>query len=156
MFVVKKKQDKQAFLQENQLQFSFFTTRNANFAMLQLQVRQEKALQRYDDTESEISQLLSRHSNEIHVLHERLRRTQERERKAERQLRDTEERFQRGQATISRLKKLVEQRDLGARDDLSRRLEEEKLRAQEAERKLKVNRQWNKRSNLLLDLLDSD
>ncbi|KAL3979824.1 phosphoserine aminotransferase [Sarotherodon galilaeus] len=108
-----------------------------NRILRQLQVRQEKALQRYDDTESEISQLLSRHSNEIHVLHERLRRTQERERKAERQLRDTEERFQRGQATISRLKKLVEQRDLGSREELSRRLEEEKLRAQEAERKLK-------------------
>lgn len=90
------------------------------------------------------------------MLRERLRRTQERERKAERQLRDTEERFQRSQVTILRLKKLVEQRDLGAREDLSRRLEEEKLRAQEAERKLKVNRQWNKRSNLLLGLLDSD
>uniref|UniRef100_UPI0037E7EB87 lebercilin n=1 Tax=Semicossyphus pulcher TaxID=241346 RepID=UPI0037E7EB87 len=108
-----------------------------NRILRQLQVRQEKALQRYDDTESEISQLLSRHSNETHVLRERLRRTQERERAAERRLKDSEEQLQRSQAAITKLKKLVDQRELGARDELSRRLEEEKARAQEAERKIK-------------------
>ncbi|XP_070844096.1 lebercilin [Chaetodon trifascialis] len=108
-----------------------------NRILRQLQVRQEKALQRYDDTESEISQLLSRHTNETQVLRERLRRTQERERVAERRLKDSEDQLQRSQVTINRLKKLVDQRDLGARDELSRRLEEEKARAQEAERKIK-------------------
>lgn len=101
-------------------------------------MRQEKALQRYDDTESEISQLLSRHSNETHVLRERLRRTQDRERAAERRLKDSEEQLQRSQATITRLKKLVDQRDLGTKDELSRRLEEEQARAQVAEHKIKV------------------
>lgn len=105
---------------------------------LQLQVRQEKALHRYDDTESEISQLLSRHTNETKVLRERLRRTQERERAAERRLKDSEEQLRRSQSTIARLKKLVNKRELGARDELSRRLEEEKVQAQEAERKIKV------------------
>lgn len=107
--------------------------------MPQLQVRQEKALQRYDDTESEISQLISRHSNETHVLRERLRRSQERERAAERHLKDNEEQLQRSQATIARLKKLVDKRELGTREELSRRLEEEKTRADEAERKIKVH-----------------
>ena len=107
--------------------------------MPQLQVRQEKALQRYDDAESEISQLLSRHNNETQVLRERLRRTQERERAAERRMKDSEEQLQRSQTTIVRLKRLVDQRELGARDELSRRLEEEKTRAQEAERKIKVD-----------------
>ncbi|XP_028996326.1 lebercilin [Betta splendens] len=108
-----------------------------NRILRQLQVRQEKALQRYDDTESEISQLLSRHNNETHVLRERLRRSQERERAAERRLKDSEEQLQRSQATITRLKKLVDQRELGTRDELNRRLEEEKARAQEAEHKIK-------------------
>ncbi|XP_076612998.1 lebercilin [Chaetodon auriga] len=108
-----------------------------NRILRQLQVRQEKALQRYDDTESEISQMLLRHTNETQVLRERLRRTQERERAAERRLKDSEDQLQRSQVTIARLKKLVDQRDLGARDELSRRLEEEKARAQEAERKIK-------------------
>lgn len=112
---------------------------NFLFSTRQLQVRQEKALQRYDDTESEISQLLSRHTNETHVLRERLRRSQERERAAERRMKDSEEKLQRSQATIARLKKLVDQRELIARDELSRRLEEEKTRAQEAERKIKVS-----------------
>ena len=94
---------------------------------------------RYDDTESEISQLLSRHSNETTVLRERLRRTQERERAAERRLKESEEQLQRSQTAVIRLKKLVDQRELGARDELSRKLEEEKTRAQEADRKIKVN-----------------
>ncbi|XP_054474560.1 lebercilin isoform X1 [Anoplopoma fimbria] len=108
-----------------------------NRVLRQLQVRQEKALQRYDDTESEISQLLARHTNETNVLRERLRRTQERERAAERRMKDSEEQLQRSQTTIARLKKLVDQRELGARDELSRRLDEEKTRAQEAEQKIK-------------------
>uniref|UniRef100_A0A1A7WVN3 Leber congenital amaurosis 5 n=1 Tax=Iconisemion striatum TaxID=60296 RepID=A0A1A7WVN3_9TELE len=108
-----------------------------NRILKQLQVRQEKALRHYDDTESEISQLLSRHSNEIHVLRERLRRTQERERVAERRSKDTQEQLQRSHLTITRLKKLIDQRELGARDELSRKLEEEKTRALEAERKIK-------------------
>ncbi|XP_039638722.1 lebercilin isoform X2 [Perca fluviatilis] len=108
-----------------------------NRVLRQLQVRQEKALHRYDDTESEISQLLSRHNNETHVLRERLRRTQERERATERRMKDSEEQLQRSQGTIARLKKLVDQRELGTRDELSRKLEEEKTRAQEAERKIK-------------------
>lgn len=109
-----------------------------NRVLRQLQARQEKALQRYDDTESEISQLLSRHNNETHVLRERLRRTQERERAAERRLKDSEEQLQRSRASVTRLKRLVEQRELGERDELSRRLDEEKARAQEAERRVKV------------------
>ncbi|XP_037607559.1 lebercilin isoform X1 [Sebastes umbrosus] len=108
-----------------------------NRVLRQLQVRQEKALHRYDDTESEISQLLLRHTNETHVLRERLRRTQERERAAERRMKYSEEQLQRSQTTIARLKKLVDQRELGARDELSRSLEEEKTRAQDAERKIK-------------------
>lgn len=119
-------------------------------------MRQEKALQHYDDTESEISQLLSRHSNETHVLRERLRRTQERERAAERRMKDGEEQLQRNQATIARLKKLVDQRELGTRDELRRRLEEENTRAQEAERKIKVNLYSINLVLSMLDLFSSD
>lgn len=73
------------------------------------------------------------------MLRERLRRTQERERAAERRWKDSDEQLHRSQAAAARLKKLVEQQELGARDELSRRLEEEKSRGQEAERRMKVN-----------------
>lgn len=72
------------------------------------------------------------------MLRERLRRAQERERAAERRFKDSDEQLHRSQAAVARLKKLVEQRELGARDELSRRLEEEKARGQEAERRMKV------------------
>ena len=92
----------------------------------QLQQRQEKALQRYDDTESEISQLLTRHSGETQALRQRLRRVQERERAAERSLKEAQEQLQRSQAAVGRLRKLAEQQELGPREELSRRLEQEK------------------------------
>ena len=104
----------------------------------QLQVRQEKALHRYDDTESEISQLLTRHSNETTSLRERLRRAQERERASERRLKDAEERLQRSQAAEARLRRLAEKQELGPREDLSRQLEQEKTLGQEAQRRVKV------------------
>ncbi|XP_035473575.1 lebercilin isoform X4 [Scophthalmus maximus] len=108
-----------------------------NRTLRRVLLRQEKDLHRYNDTDSEISQLLSRHSNEKHVLRELLRRTQDRGRTAERRLKDREEQLQRSQTTIARLKKLVDRRELGARDELSRRLEDEKSHAEEAERKIK-------------------
>ncbi|KAM9840074.1 lebercilin [Aulostomus maculatus] len=120
-----------------ELQLRIDELQKENRVLRQLQVRQERALQRYDDTESEISQLISRHSNETHVLRERLRRTQERERATERRLKDSEEQLHRSQVTVTRMKKLVDQRELGTRDELSRKLEEEKARVQEAERKIR-------------------
>ena len=104
----------------------------------QLQVRQEKALHRYDDTESEISQLLTRHSNETTSLRERLWRAQERERASERRLKDAEERLQRSQAAEARLRRLAEKQELGPREELSRQLEQEKGLGQEAQRRIKV------------------
>ncbi|KAG7508648.1 hypothetical protein JOB18_020073 [Solea senegalensis] len=105
-----------------------------NRILRQLQFRQQKALQHYDDTKSEISQMLA---HETRVLREQLRRTQERERTSERRLKDSGEQLLKNQTTIMRLKKLVSQRDLEVRDELNRRLEEETARAEEAERKVK-------------------
>ncbi|KAM9783028.1 LOW QUALITY PROTEIN: lebercilin [Neosynchiropus ocellatus] len=102
-----------------------------NRILRQLKIRQEKALQRYDDTESEISKLITQHSNETHALRERLRRTKERERAAERRLKESEEQLRRSRSTIARLNKLVEHKELGVRDELSRKLEEETVRARE-------------------------
>uniref|UniRef100_A0A8C5BM70 Lebercilin domain-containing protein n=1 Tax=Gadus morhua TaxID=8049 RepID=A0A8C5BM70_GADMO len=108
-----------------------------NRVLRQLQLRQEKALHRYDDTESEISQLLTRHSNETTSLRERLRRAQERERASERRLKDAEERLQRSQAAEARLRRLAEKQELGPREELSRQLEQEKGLGQEAQRRIK-------------------
>ncbi|XP_013999096.1 lebercilin [Salmo salar] len=108
-----------------------------NRILRQLQHRQEKALQRYDDTESEIAQLLSSHANETTALRERLRRTQERERVTERRLKDTQEQLQRSQSSLGRLRRLAEQQELGPREELTRRLEQERVKDQENQLKIK-------------------
>ncbi|XP_041720833.1 lebercilin [Coregonus clupeaformis] len=122
-------------LAELQLHTDLLTKENR--VLRQLQHRQERALQRYDDTESEIAQLLSRHANETTALRERLRRTQERERDAERRLKDTQEQLQRSQSSLGRLRRLAEQQELGPREELTRRLEQERAKDQENQLKIK-------------------
>ncbi|XP_077444065.1 lebercilin [Stigmatopora argus] len=108
-----------------------------NRILKRLLTRQEKALQSYTDAESKISQMLSCHANETHALRERLRRTRERERAAERRLKEKEDQLLRSHATLGRMKKLVEQRELGAREDLSSKLDQERGRTYQAELKIK-------------------
>ncbi|XP_077408217.1 lebercilin isoform X2 [Vanacampus margaritifer] len=120
-----------------ELQLRIAELQKENRILKQLQTRQEKALQNYTDAESKISQMLSCHANETHVLRERLRRTRERERAAERRLKEKEEQLLRSHSTIGRMKKLVEQRELGAREELSCKLDQERARTHEAELKIK-------------------
>ncbi|XP_049613922.1 lebercilin isoform X2 [Syngnathus scovelli] len=120
-----------------ELQLRIAELQKENRILKQLHTRQEKALQNYTDAESKISQMLSCHASETHVLRERLRRTRERERAAERRLKEKEEQLLRSHATVGRMKKLVEQRELGAREELSCKLEQERARTHEAELKIK-------------------
>ncbi|KAJ8355745.1 hypothetical protein SKAU_G00185390 [Synaphobranchus kaupii] len=108
-----------------------------NKALRQLQRRQERALGRFDDTESEIAQLISRHGNETHALRERLRRTQERERAADRRLRDVDEELRRAKAALQKLRKLADDRQLGEREELARKLAHAQDRLQEDDRRIK-------------------
>nr|XP_057912687.1 lebercilin [Doryrhamphus excisus]XP_057912688.1 lebercilin [Doryrhamphus excisus] len=120
-----------------ELQQRIVELQKENRVLKHLQLRQEKALQNYTDAETKISQMLSCHASETHVLRERLRRTQERERVAERRLKEKEAQLMRSQVTVGRMKKLVEQRELGAREELTCKLEEERARTQEVELKMK-------------------
>ncbi|KAI4900693.1 hypothetical protein NFI96_033778 [Prochilodus magdalenae] len=108
-----------------------------NRLLRQLQLRHEKALQRYSDTESEISQLISRHNNETHALRERLRRSQERERTAERSYREADAQLQRCRSQLERLQQLADDQNLGEREELSRKLTHTQAKAQESERRVK-------------------
>ncbi|XP_051516870.1 lebercilin-like isoform X3 [Myxocyprinus asiaticus] len=108
-----------------------------NRLLRQLQLRQEKALHRYNDTESEISQLLSRHNNETHVLRERLRRSQENQRAAEHRLRETDTQLQRCRSQLQKLQRLADDQNLGEREELSRKLMHAQAKLQESERRVK-------------------
>ncbi|NXM68885.1 LCA5 protein, partial [Serilophus lunatus] len=117
-----------------------------NRALKRLQHRQEKALNKFEDTENEISQLLARHNNEIRILRERLRKSQDRERATERRLRDSEEELYRTKNVLQKLKKLSADKHLAERDDLAKklalaesRLEDKEKRVKDLERNLELS-----------------
>lgn len=119
-----------------------------NRLLRQLQLRQEKALHRYNDTESEISQLLSRHNNETHVLRERLRRSQENQRTAERSLRETDAQLQRCRSQLQKLQHLADDQNLGEREELSQKLMYAQAKFQESERRVKVKKKNDKQTTV--------
>ncbi|KAG9347657.1 hypothetical protein JZ751_005229 [Albula glossodonta] len=121
----------------SELQLHLDQLQRENKVLRQLQHRQERALHKFEDTENEIAQLISRHNNEVHVLRERLRRSQERERATDRRLRDTEDELRRTKATLQKLRKLAEDRNLGEREELSRKLVQAQGRLQDSDRKVK-------------------
>ncbi|NWW43853.1 LCA5 protein, partial [Pedionomus torquatus] len=108
-----------------------------NRALKRLQHRQEKALNKFEDTENEISQLLARHNNEVRILRERLRKSQERERASERRLKDSEEELYRTKTVLQKLKKLSADKHLAERDDLAKKLAYAESRLEESEKRIK-------------------
>nr|XP_005299666.1 lebercilin isoform X2 [Chrysemys picta bellii] len=108
-----------------------------NRALKRLQYRQEKALNKFEDTENEISQLLARHNNEIRILRERLRKSQERERTTERRLKESEDELYRTKNSLQKLKKLSEDKHLAERDELAKKLASAENRLEESEKRIK-------------------
>ncbi|NXO01248.1 LCA5 protein, partial [Rhinopomastus cyanomelas] len=108
-----------------------------NRALKRLQHRQEKALNKFEDTENEISQLLAQHSNEMRVLKERLRKSQERERAAEKHLKDSEDELHRTKTALQKLKQLSADKHLAERHDLAKRLAHAESRLEDSEKRIK-------------------
>ncbi|NXP74762.1 LCA5 protein, partial [Ramphastos sulfuratus] len=108
-----------------------------NRVLKRLQHRQEKALNKFEDTENKISQLLARHNNEIRILRERLRKSQERERVTERQLKDSEDELYRTKTALQKLKKLSADKQLAERDDLAKKLACAESRLEDSEKRIK-------------------
>ncbi|NXP24016.1 LCA5 protein, partial [Scytalopus superciliaris] len=108
-----------------------------NRALKRLQHRQEKALNKFEDTENEISQLLARHNNEIRILRERLRKSQERERATERRLKDSEDELYRTKTALQKLKKLSADKHLAERDELAKKLASAESRLEDREKRIK-------------------
>ncbi|XP_041106289.1 lebercilin-like isoform X2 [Polyodon spathula] len=108
-----------------------------NKALRLLQHRQEKALNKFEDTESEIAQLISSHNNEVRTLRERLRKSQEKERTTERRLRDSEEELFRTKSSLQKLRKLAEDKQLAERDVLARKLSQAETRLEYNDRRVK-------------------
>lgn len=109
-----------------------------NKALKRLQYRQEKALNKFEDTENEISQLIARHNNEITALKERLRKSQDKERATEKKVKDAEGELFKTKFSLKKLKMISEARHLPERDDLAKKLVAAELKLDDTERKIKV------------------
>lgn len=109
-----------------------------NKALKRLQYRQEKALNKYEDTENEISQLIARHNNEITALKDRLRKSQEKERVSEKRVKETEGELLRTKISLQKLKKISEAKHLPERVDLAKKLASAELKLDDTERRIKV------------------
>ncbi|XP_078255953.1 lebercilin [Rhinoraja longicauda] len=120
-----------------ELQVKLEDLQKENKILKRLQYRQEKALSKFDDTENEISLLLSRHNNEIRILRERLRKSQEKERAMEKQLKDTEDELYRSKSSLLKLKKLSEDKHLIERDELAQKLAKAEIKMEGSERRIK-------------------
>uniref|UniRef100_A0A8C6QX41 Lebercilin domain-containing protein n=1 Tax=Nannospalax galili TaxID=1026970 RepID=A0A8C6QX41_NANGA len=121
----------------SELQVKLAELLKENKALKSLQYRQEKALNKFEDAESEISQLIFRHNNEITALKERLRKSQEKERATEKRVKDTEGELFRTRFSLQKLKKISEARHLPERDDLAKKLVSAELKLDDTERKIK-------------------
>lgn len=121
----------------SELQIRLAQLLKENKALKSLQFRQEKALTKFEDAESEISQLILRHNNEITALKERLRKSQDKERATEKRVKDTEGELFRTKFSLQKLKKISEARHLPERDDLAKKLVTAELKLDDTERKIK-------------------
>ncbi|XP_012619140.1 lebercilin [Microcebus murinus] len=121
----------------SELQIKLAELLKENKSLKRLQYRQEKALNKYEDAENEISQLIVRHNNEITALKERLRKSQEKERATEKRVKDTESELFRTKFSLQKLKKISEARHLPERDDLAKKLVSAELKLDDTERRIK-------------------
>ncbi|KAL8592774.1 hypothetical protein ACOMHN_045928 [Nucella lapillus] len=98
-----------------------------------MQYKQERALVKFEDRESELPQLIQAHNNEIRTLRDQLRRTREKYEKTDRYLRDAEDELERVNTKCKKYKSVADQKDLAERSDLDRRLNKAELSIEEKE-----------------------
>lgn len=120
-----------------ELQMKLEECQKENKALKRLQFRQEKALNKFEDTENEVSQLISRHNNEMRTLKERLRKSQERERNTEKRLKDSEEELYRANVALKKLKQLSENKHLAEREELTKKVDLLESRLDDRERRVR-------------------
>lgn len=121
----------------SELQMKLEESQKESKALKRLQFRQEKALNKFEDTENEVSQLISRHNNEIRTLKERLRKSQERERNTEKRLKDSEEELYRTNVALKKLKQLSENKHLAEREELTKKVDLLESKLDDRERRVR-------------------
>lgn len=117
-----------------------------NQFLKQLQFRHLKAIGKYENSQSNLPQIIVKHQNEVKNLRQLLRKSQEKERTVSRKLRETDRELLRTKDALLALQKLSKDKNLAEREELTQRLsalmakmEANDKKIQGLERQLKLN-----------------
>ncbi|KAM6162790.1 lebercilin-like protein [Erethizon dorsatum] len=117
-----------------------------NQFLKQLQFRHLKAIGKYENSQSNLPQIMTKHQNEVKNLRQLLRKSQEKERTVSRKLRETDSELLKTKDTLQALQKLSEDKNLAEREELTHKLsaltakmEANDKKIQSLERQLRLN-----------------
>lgn len=99
---------------------------------------QNRTIDRYEDQENDVSSIIQRHSEEMRVLKELLRKQKDKYAKVDKKLKSTEEELDRTKRLLRKMRGLVEDKQLGERDKLSQKLMRLEEEMNEKDRRIKV------------------
>ena len=112
--------------------------KDENKLLKKTQFRTEKALQRFEDKESDLPQIMQRQQNEVRSLKDQIRKWREKHDKTDRYLRDAEDELEKVKFKLKKLKSVTEEKGLPERSELNKRLTQAELDIEERDVKIKV------------------
>lgn len=110
-----------------------------NKLLKKTQHRQEKALSRFEEEESDLPQIMARHSNEVRNVKEQLRKTKDKYERTDRYLRDAEDDLEKMKRNLKKYKKLADEHDLEERSELSQKMRKTEIDLEEKDVRIKVS-----------------
>ncbi|CAG2213755.1 unnamed protein product [Mytilus edulis] len=125
---------------KNQLQdfrLNLDEMKEENKLLKKTQKRQEKALGKFENEESDIPQLLQRHNNEVRTLREQLKKTQDKYQRTDRYLRDAEDELDKTKNKLKKYKNLAEDKNLLERQELQKKVQQTEIDLEEKDVKVR-------------------
>ncbi|CAC5417002.1 unnamed protein product [Mytilus coruscus] len=108
-----------------------------NKLLKKTQKRQEKALGKFENEESDLPQLLQRHNNEVRTLREQLKKTQDKYQRTDRYLRDAEDELDKTKNKLKKYKNLAEDKNLLERQELQKKVQQAEIDLEERDVKVR-------------------
>lgn len=122
-----------------ELQQQIKELKDENKLLKKTQLRTDKALQKFEDRESELPQLIQRQNNEVRSLKDQIRKWREKFEKTDRYLRDAEDDLEKVKIKMKKLKSLADEKDLPERSDLNKKLNAAELDMEAKDVKIRVS-----------------
>ncbi|XP_053398012.1 lebercilin-like isoform X2 [Mercenaria mercenaria] len=113
--------------QNQELLLQLKDLKEENKLLKKTQHRADKALQKFEDRESELPQLIQRQNNEVRSLRDQIRKWREKYEKTDRYLRDAEDELEKAKIKLKKLKSLADEKDLPERAELNKKLNNAEL-----------------------------